>query len=343
MAIESNVEGIWLAKQTAKGTPATAPTSNANAKKLRKVGGGVNPTLDHGNENYSDGNRFSDASDFVNSIVGNGAPVAQMGPGDGAYLSYLMLGSETTAAAVAGVVPHTITPGPTSFWFTVWKRMGNSLIIRQKYTDCRMVSLRVEGSSANKVVKMTPTFFSLDAGEVFSTDPTCVVDTDQPFLYTEAEATFTIDTVVIRGHSSFAMVITDGLATWQGDSVYMHDVTTGQGAVTIEGITLLVDQAGLDQYNKIMYGTTSPTAGTKPQKTVYMGSYSFELKRGTVASANFRNFKVELAKVHWNPDLAIDGNPDGGATEISLGAEARKDPAQPFVKITANTVDIAYT
>lgn len=343
MAIEANVESVWLAKQAAKGTPAAAPATNTNAKKLRKVGGGISPTPTHGNEPYSDGARFQSATDFIESIVGNGAPVAQMGPGDGAYLTYLMLGSETTAAAVAGVVPHTLTPGAVGFWFTVWKRVGSSIVVRQKFNDCKMTSLRVEGSSANKVVKITPTFFSLDAGEVFTTDPTLVVDADLPFLYTEAEATFTIDGVVIRGHSSFALVINDGTAPWQGDSVYMQDTTAGLGSVVVEGITLLVDQAGLDQYNKIVYGGTAPVAGTKPQKVVYLGSYSFELKRGTAASAAFRNFKVELASVHWAPDVAIDGNPAGGPVELSLGAEARLAAGQPIVKVTVNTLDVAYT
>jgi hypothetical protein len=344
VAIEANVESVWIAKQPAgRGTPAAAPATNANAKKLRKVGGGISPTSAHGSENYADGKRFQSAADFIDSIVGNGAPVAQMGPGDGAYITYLMCGSETTAAAVATVVPHTIVPGLSSFWFTVWKRVGTSLIVRQKFTDCRMTSLRIEGSSANKVVKLTPTFFSLDAGETFTTDPTTAVDPDLPFLYTEAEGTFTIDGTVIRGHSSFAVVLNDNLATWQGDSVYMQDVTTGAGTVTVENITLLVDAAGKDQYDKIIYGQTSPPTGTKPQKSVYYGAYSFELKRGVAAASSFRNFKVELAMVHWTPDVAIDGNPDGGAVELTLAADARDDGTNPMIKFTVNTLDAAYT
>jgi hypothetical protein len=343
MGIEANVEEVWFAKQVAKGTPATAPAAAGSGKKIRKVGGGISPTPAHGNEPYSDGQRFQSATDFIESIVGNGAPVAQMGPGDGAYLTYLMMGSESVAAAVATVFPHTITPGASGFWFTVWKRIGSSLVVRQKFNDCKMTSLRVEGSSANKVVKITPTFFSLDAGEVFTTDPTLAIDADLPFLYTEAEATFTIDTVVIRGHSSFALVINDGTTPWQGDSVYMHDVNVGAGNVVVEGITLLVDSAGLAQYNKIVYGNASPPATTKPQKTVYLGSYSFELKRGTPAASSFRSYKVELPLVHWSPDVAIDGNPAGGPVELSLGAEARKAPASPLITITVNTLDAAYT
>lgn len=343
-AIEANVEALWFAKQSAKGTPAGAPATAAAGKRFRKVGGGASPTLAHNNENYSDGNRFQDATDFVDSIVGNGAPVFQMGAADGAYLCYLIMGQEThTAGTPPAVNTKTYTPGTGSFWFTAWKKVGSSLVVRQKHNDCRMTSLRIEGSSANKVVKATPTFFSLDSGEVYTTDPTVVVGADQPFLYTEAEGTFTIDGVVINGQSSFALVINDNLGTWQGDGVYMHDVFTGPGTVAVEGITLLVDQKGLDQYNKIVYGSASPSAGTKPQKTVYTGTYEFKLKRGTVGAATERSFYVELPKVHWNPDVAIDGSPDGGAVELSLAAEARIASGQPIVRVTVKTDDVAFT
>jgi hypothetical protein len=48
--VESNVYGLWAAKQAAKGTGATAAT-----KKLIQVGGGINPNRDDGSENWSDG------------------------------------------------------------------------------------------------------------------------------------------------------------------------------------------------------------------------------------------------------------------------------------------------
>lgn len=341
-AIEANVAGLWLAKQTAKGTPATAPSTNANAKRLRVVGGDVNVARADSNENFADGNRFTDATDFVSTSIGQGAPVAQGDPGTLSYLLYLMAGAETTGAAVSGVVPHTWTFGPatSSFWFTLWKRVGQTAILRQAFNDCRMTSLRIEGSSANKVVKATPTLFSLDPGVVYATDPTLAVETDKPFLYTEAVGTFTIDGTVFKGHSSFAVVINDNLAPWYGDDVAPYDVAVGQGAINIEGITILVDTAGLQQYNKIIYGSATPTAGTKPQKTVYMGSYTFTLSRGTGATA--RSVQFTLPNVHWAPDsVAVPINPDGGPTELALAADARTS-AGVQMTVIGSTLDIAY-
>jgi len=342
-AMEANIEGLWIAKQTARGTPATAPAPAGQGKRLRKVGGGLSPNPDHGSENYSDGKRFTGATDFINLISGQGAPVVQGGPGDLAYLAYLISGGESADVPVASVTPHTITPAETgSFWFTAWKRLGTNVSTKQKFNDCRMTSLRIEASSANKVVKATPTLISLDAGEIFDTDPTKTVDVDLPFLYTDAVGTFVLDgQPAIRGHSSFAFVISDGLAGWQGDSVFHHELVSGTSTIAVEGITLLVDAPGLAQYNRIVYGSAAPVAGTKPQNQVYYGSYTFTLTRG--AGATLRSFQVTLPKVHWNPDVALEGNPDGGPIEISLGAEARDDGTNPLYTIVANTLDAAYT
>jgi hypothetical protein len=343
-ALQSNQELFVIAKQgSGKGTPAAAPAARTAGIRLKKVGGGANPGRSDGSENYSDGNRFTDATDFVDQVQGNGAPVAQVGPGDVLFLSYLMMGQETNAAAVMGVVQKTITPAAAgSFWFTAWKRVGNSPVLRQKFSDCRMTSLRIEGSSANKVVKATPTFFSLDAGETYTTDPTVAVEADAPWLYTEAVGTFNIDGTIFKGHSSFALVINDNMAPWYGDDVTAYDVTVGQGTIVVEGITLLVDDAGLQQYNKITYGSASPATGTKPTRSVYYGSYTFELKRGTAGQASDRSFKCEFLKVHWTPDLAIDGNPDGGPTELALAAEARTPAAGQQLTITGKSLDVAY-
>src|SRR4051812_7414264 len=103
--MEANVEGLWIAKQPGRGTPATSPATTAAGRRLRKVGGGLNPNPAHGNENYSDGTRFSGAVDFVDTIAGGGAPVVQANPQDLAYLTYLALGAETVGAAVTGVLP----------------------------------------------------------------------------------------------------------------------------------------------------------------------------------------------------------------------------------------------
>jgi hypothetical protein len=296
--IESRIEAVWWEKQTAKGTPASTAF-----RRGRKVGGDLNVAREDASEHYSDGQRFNTAADFVNTIVGNGNPTVQAQAGVAGHLAYLMLGQETVTGA-ADPYTHVATPNAAgSFWCTFWKKVGSSVgPLRQKFNDCRIVSLRIEGSSAAKVVKLTPTFLSLDSGEVYSSDPVAVEEPGEPFLYTEAEGTFTIDGVVHRGHSSFAVVLNDNIQPWYGDSVVPFDVAYGLGNIVVENLTLAVDQQGLDRYNRQIYGVTNPPAGTKPLHTIpALGSYSFDLVRGS-------NYTVTL------------GSPSAGTFTLTVGA-----------------------
>lgn len=335
-AVESRVEGVWWAKQSAKGTAASTAD-----KQGRKIGGGMSPARDDGNENYSDGSRFSSASDFVNTVLGNGNPMVQGQPGVTGHLAYLMCGQETVTGA-ADPYTHVATPANGgSFWSTWWKKVGQSSVLRQKFNDCRLTSLRLEASSASKVLHLTATFISLDSGEIFTSDPVKADDGITPLLYTEATGTFTIDGTVYQGHSSFAVTINDNVTPWYGDDVTAYEVVFGQGSVDIEGVTILVDAPGLQRYNTIVYGTASPTAGTKPQKTVpALGSYTFDMTR---TGPPAREVKVELPGVKWSPDLSIEGNPDGGAIELPMAGQTRPVTGQPHIRITTKSADPAYT
>jgi hypothetical protein len=428
-ALEARSEGVWVAAQTGRATGgATA------VKRIKKVGGGINVNRDDGSENYSDGGRFSDAVDFVNSIVGQGNPVAQGQADIAGYLAWLILGQESSVTGSADPFTHVATPAAGGgLWSHWWKKVGIAVgPLRQEFSDCRLTSLRIEGSSANKVVKLTPTFISLVAGKVFTTDPVAVSAVDAGMLYTEGVGRFNIDGTVYQGHSSFAIVINDATDPWYGDDVYPQDVTFGVASVDIEGVTLLVDANGLARYNQQIYGAAAPAVGALPLKTVpLMGSYTIDLQRGrnfsviaTGASAGTftitvpgfgttapipfnataaqvaaavalitglagkvtatggplpgtavavvispdvptgaitansgaltggtavitdnsaqRQLKIDVPGVKWSPDLAIEGNPDGGPTEIALAGQARINGVNPFVRVTTKSADAAY-
>jgi len=339
MAIENRQGAIWWSKQSAKGSP-----SATAFRRGRHTAGDLTVNPDLGSENYTDGERFNNAQSFVNSVQGNGNPTFQAQCGVVGHLAYLMSGQETVTGA-GDPFTHVATPANTgSFWSTWFKRVGQAVgPLRERYNDCKLISLRIEGSSAAKIVKVTPTFVSLDAGEVWASDPVAVEETGNPMVYTEAVGTFRIAVAsaeaVFKGHSSFAFQINDAVAPWFGDDVVPHDITFGVGNIVIENITLLVDAAGLGIYNELIYGSASPAAGTKPRKDVpALGSYNFDLLRGST-----REIKVELPGVQWNPDVAVPLNPDGGAVELTLGAEARKSGSNPMYRITTKSADPAYT
>lgn len=105
---ELNIHALWVAKQIAKGTPNTAGT-----KRLVQVGGDINVQREDGSENFSDMSKFGDATDWLNLITGNGAPIAEMTPEELAYLLWIFHGGETVTNGVNNVQTLTMTGTPT--------------------------------------------------------------------------------------------------------------------------------------------------------------------------------------------------------------------------------------
>ena len=335
--MEQRVEGAWVAKQTAKGTVvATA------IKRLRKAGGGMGVTRDDGAEVYSDGQRFGDRVDYVNTLVGEGNPVAMAQTGVLGYLVYLMMGAETVTGAAAPFT-HTVTPAGTGFWFGAWKRVGETVIQRQRFNDCRMRSLRIEGSSANKVVKATPDFVSLDPGEIVATDPVKADDATVPWKHTEGEGRYLIDGTIHRGLASWAIVLNDAVTPGYGDSVVPFDVGFGMSEVQLDGLSLLLDPQGKDWYDRQTYGSVNPAAGVKPLRDLpALGSFEVDLLRGT--GVTLEEFKATIPSARWAAPGPFEGNPEGGVPEIPMAASARVPAGvTPIITIVTKGADAAYT
>lgn len=334
--VESNIHAFWVASQpSGKGTAATVAQ-----KRLITVAGDLDLNRDDGSENFSDLDRFGDQSDFVNTIGGGGALTCQAQANELAYVCWLFFGAEVFTAKSVGVTPpkFVFTPGVTvGKWATFWKRVGMSTIFRRKFNDCRIGSLRIEGSTANKIVKFIPNVISVDPGEVFTVDPTPVINlTQDPFVYTEGIGRFTVDSTVYTGHSQFAVVVDDGLAAIYGDDVIPYDIVPGNAQITLEGVTMILDDVSLARYNLQFYGTATPAVNAKPIKTIpAIGSYSVEFIRGTIDAR--LSLKIELPGVKWSPDVAIPPNPDGGAIEVAQGGSMRKITGQPGIRITVET------
>jgi hypothetical protein len=242
---------------------------------------------------------------------------------------------------------HVATPTDTGgFFYGVVKSVGKSVVHRVQYNDCRTQSLRIEGSSASKVVKVTPTFISLDPGVIVAADPTKLDDGLRPLLYTEAAGAFTIDGSVYQGHSAFAAMFTWGLNEFYGDAVTVYDLINNEATAVLEGVTLLIDQAGLARFNSQIYGTTTPGVGARPITGLpLLGSYVTTFTRvDPNTGLTSESLKIEFFAVKWSPSLAIPANPGGGAVELSFAGAMRKSAGLPPFRITtANPLDAAFT
>lgn len=332
---EPNIYALWAGKQVGKGTVLAAPT-----RRFVQVAGDFNINRDDGEENWSDLTKYGNRTDWINSLTGQGEPGIEATPTELAWLLWAFHGAETVTPVVGppAAQKHTFVPqSGRGHWLTFWRRMGQSVVQRHRYADCMISRLQVEGSTANKAVRVTPRIMSLDPAEVLAADPAGVdIPLDKSLLYTDGTGAFQIDGTVIRAQSQFTLVIDEDLSLVYADDVTAHDLAQGTAVVTI-GVTLVMDSDALGVWNEKVYGTAAPAPGTKPLKTVTgLGSYEFLLQQRDAAGAlNGREFHLDIPGVKWDVPEAPAPNPDGGATEIALAGAMR-----PVVGSDPYTIDV---
>lgn len=339
---ELQIYGLWAGKQVAKGTALAAPTH-----RFKNPSGGMNLPRDDGSINFSDATQFTSYQDWVNTLVGNGNPGLMATPEELSWLLYAFHGGETTSAVTGppAKTKHTTVPLPgLGHWCTWTTRQGSATVDRMDWVDTQMAQLVVEGSTANKAVLATPSLISIDPGVKRATDPVAAMPTKAGFLYTDGVATFSIDATVFRGHSQFTLTINKDLQPIYSDDSVVYDLALGNAVITI-GVTLYFDTDGLAQWNKLLYGSTTPAPGAKPKRTLgALGSYGFTLSPKDAAGVvTGDNFVLTFAGVKWTVPDAPDPNPDGGAGEVALAGSMRKVAGQPDFQIDINNDAIAHT
>jgi hypothetical protein len=344
--VESNVYGLWAAKQSAKGSTIAGV---AATKAMIQVAGDFSTNRDDGSEVWSDLARFGDQTDFVNTLVGGGNPGIEAQPTTLAYLNWLFFGQETVTGA-GDPYTHSSSPGTNGgFWSTWWVRVGQNVIRREKFGDCRIGSLVLEGSTGSKIVRATPTIISLNPGITYtSPDPSAAIDileAQEPFRYTEGRGAYSVNGGILNGQSQFTVTWDENLGPYYGDDVTPLDLVPGTASIGC-AVTILADSAGVQEYNKRIYGSASPAPGTAPLKDLEsLGAYTFTLTRRNASGAltPARDLVLTIPGVRWAPDVALPPNPDGGAIEISLGGSMRKVTGQNASTVAIRNGDAAYT
>lgn len=353
--LEPNYYALWLGKQSAKGTPNTAPTSRPIM-----VGGNFAVARDDGEENYSDLSKYGARTDWVNSILGNGEPALEGTPTELAYALWLFHGAETVTAVTGppAASRHKFVPAAgRGHYCTAYMRVGSSVLRKHKFNDCLITRIAIEASSANKAMRVTPRILSLDPAEVYGADPAATLPTDRPFLFTDlsqngaapapaVDGSLKIDTLTFRGVTQFAFTIDEALEPVYGDDARPYDLVQGTPTVTV-GATVYADADGLAQFNRMVYGTAAPAAGTKPLRSIpALGSLEAMLRqRDNTGAFNGRQFRGAVPGVKWAIPDAPAPNPDGGSTELALTGTMRPVAGQDPYTLEVDTASsvVAFT
>lgn len=334
--LEANIYGLWGGKQVAKGTPNAAP-----GRRLPQVAGDFAIEPDDGTEKISDLGKYGDAVDYVNSRTGAGEPGIQATPTETAWILWMFHGAETVTA-IAGppaASKHSFVPVTgRGHWGSYYRRVGRSVIQRHQFNDALISRVQVEGSTGQKVVRVTPRIMSLDAGQVFDADPAAAMPVDDPFLYTDGAGAFELNGTVIRAHSQFVLTIDEDLSWVFADDTVPHDLAQGDANVALS-VTLKMDADTLAFWNELVYGDPAPVAGTRPLGIVPpLGSYGFGLvQRDDVGDPTGRQFDLDVPGVKWAIPPAVGPNPAGGETEIAVTGAMR-----PLAGQAPYTIDV-YT
>lgn len=352
MLLENRVYALWVAKQAAKG----AAPLDASYRRLVQVAGEVGTNVDTGSENWSDLSKFGSLTQWVNSVLGQGAPGIEATPTELAYLLWLFHGGEvvTAVAGPPAASRHEFTPLlGVGHWCAFARRLGQSVLRRDAYLDSLIGQVVLEGSTATKAVRITPTILSLDPGVIRVADPADGIPAAVPFLYTDGAGAFKIDVAgeglaVFRGQSQFTVTLNEDLNPAYGDDATPHDLSSGNAVATI-GATLLLDDQANQAWNEAVYGDPAPALNARPLARVQpLGGYEFDLaQKDDAGAANGRGFDFSSSSVQWAIPDYPGPNPDGGTTELAMAGTIRSNPdgVTPPYTIGVNTdpADVAFT
>jgi hypothetical protein len=348
MGLETNIHGIWAAKQSALGTPAAAPTTLTTGKRFRLAAqGGVGTNIEMGSEAFNDLDQFGDAQDYIQSIIGGGAPPFMGTPNELAWLAWMFNGAETVTNIPGPPVAeeHVSTPATSLFYSTFFQRTGSSIIERVQHNDCVINGLEITAGTGQHVLRVTPTIISLDPGVIIAADPTLAMPLFDSFLWTEAEGALLLGGVVMTGPTQYTLTLSKNLEANYADGVTPEDLQPATPTIGVS-MAMLLKQQEFEFARNLIYASGTPAPGAKPARFLG-GMSSFAVthtQKDSAGVATGKSAKFEVPGVRWDKPSAIAvPNPGGGGGTLELSGGMRKVAGQPAWRSTVRCSQVAFT
>lgn len=337
MALRRDAGALWVGKQTAKGTAATDMQ-----KRLPLIDGGLSPKSESAMRRFLDGKRFGKKVSFKKQTMVGGEVTILATPEALAFVESCIHTNETVTGASAPYTHSLDSSADDSAWLTFVQRIGTgATLLRDKFVDCRIVGYEINGSAgSDDPVTITLTVIGLTIETNQSADPTPLDDPNdesEAYVWTDIAGSVEIDAQQFSNVSQLSLSVGTGEELYFSDDVTAYDVVSGEPTIDFAG-TFLVDDDGLDLWNRIQYGTVSPAEGDGISRTEFKGSLSWEWAYGSTSA--LRSATYTLNNVTLNTDSEITPSPEGGAAEISIaGAVEEGDDGSAAVEIEHKNTD----
>jgi hypothetical protein len=336
VAIESGIGALNFGRQSAKGTAATASGTTIGFDRPKWEAGHLNANKSLGSQEYIDGQRFASPSMYVDSVGGEvGSLTLQMQPENIGLYCAQILGVDVVTGS-ADPWTHTITSAGTSGGWGTWAQKVGSAVgpSRQLFTDAKIAKLGLTSSFGEKVLKAEMDIQAISAAKTYTTDWTKAETASDPLLHTEASGSFVVDGLTL-GEITEAMVEVDTqMKPYFGDSITPLQLIEGKGMISRSWKTICTDETLL-KFNKAIWGSASPTAGTAPANSVFYASMAQTFTR----SAN-RTVTITTSNVAIDPaTMDVAPKPEGGEVELTMGGRCLKSGGTPALQIVVLSGD----
>lgn len=262
-----SVHELAFAKQSAKGTPATAATF-----RIPLTDGTVRPIKNVEVLEETGSSRLRTQA-AVLSVRGEGSPEYAMRPAALGLLLYALLGTKGVSGA-ADPWTHTFTDAMEQVWLTIWRNLGG--IKYEKFVDCKITQMVLRSDNSVLGLRAGMTVISLDprhlASATYATEVAVAEESGAPFMHYDGAGALLIEGAAVASIESIQATINSSNTFQQGDNVRGYDSAEGMLDIAYEVRSLIEDAA---EYNRFHYGSATPSDGAQASKDVVELSSSF--------------------------------------------------------------------
>jgi hypothetical protein len=309
--VPTNEFQIGLALQTAKGTPATAPTyiTDVTAADIR-------PNVERSRREET-GQGLDQGDMMTTRIAVQGGFTAIVRRDWIGLLLYAGYGAKAVAGAAAPYT-HTFTMASDRPYLTIWRYMFNGAnALYERFDDCRISAENFTGAAGGDLA-VQASVVGLGFTRLTAKPAGGIYDTSLPIRY--PDAVLSRGGVASDAVSQIALNHNLAVNTRQTNRIY--DSFSEPGTRSIEATSTEVFQ-NLENYNKTVYGSGT---GTAPSSAVVYEalSYAFKDETGTerlkFAAPRFGYGTAELNGPNANAEIAeyaitgfLNRDPGGGS------------------------------